>query len=443
MSMRIAALVATLFIASACTAPADLVAPANGQADGPLATTAVAENATAEQNALSALTRILAVSLRDEPARGRIRAAMATRGVTHELKLDFQSLVLTSPGDGLRRHMAASAGIGVDSLSALLTTVRPLEVYIPVRSHRRTWTGGSVLVASQLYQSDLPTAYREDGSELRLSLSTPPAETVISLVPRETNLSQPAYSTRVGSGTTLGPGGADRQEGCEPNMDYCEGDPSSGGGPSVPTTAPSGLYMTYTDLYDAAEPWIRGDPEIEAHILGPELADPASSARQISCTGEHEISWKNFNQNSNQWSGAVLLLSEEQLVARGYTTGTTEERGFSVILYEDDDGSCIIHDDNERLTNDLIDVAGWFGGGVLCAVSVTSMAGFVIQVGIAAWLTIDSAISLFQTNDDYLGVAVPGANATQYTNPAATHTLVKRHDAINGGIELVYHVNRQ
>jgi hypothetical protein len=315
-----------------------------------------------------------------------------------------------------------------------------------VAAHRRTWQGGQeVLIAAQLEAGATPLGFSVTGGSVVLSPTRAPDVPTLALVPSETDFG-PQDVASTASGLLRAPRGAsfhiEPPPDCDTGSCACVGD-CAPPPPSIPTTAPSGLYVTYTDLYDAAEPWIRGSPEIEAHIIGPEVADSPTLARQISCSGEHALGWKSFNQNGNQWSGAALLLSEQEIVSRGYTPGTTENRGFSVVLYEDDDESCVIHDDGVRLGWDLAAVAGWAGMGTLVVVSCENWACLIFNLAGFSWLTIDAAIHLFQTNDDYLGVAMPRASISQYTNPAATHTLVKHNNAINGGIKLVYHVYGQ
>lgn len=405
----------------------------------------VATKPAEEQGALQELTRAVALALGDPGIRLKVLTDMQNSSV-REHKLAFNAYLTGRVGQQLLDAAAAATARTPSDLLALVNRIRPLEFYMPVVAHRRTWQGGrEVLVAAQLEAGTTPLGFSVSGESVVLSPTRAPDAPTLALVPVETFFGpQPVVSTA--SGLLRAPRGAasfsiEPPPDCDPNTGAnCDPPPPAGG---IPTTAPSGLYMTYSDLYDAAEPWIRGSPEVEAHILGPETADSPTYARQISCSGEHALGWNSFDQNSNQWGGAVMLLSEQQIIARGYTTGTTEDRGFSVVLYEDDDESCVIHDDNERLKNDLWNVGGWSGVGALVVLSCGGWACVVVNSALAGYLVITSAIHLFQTNDDYLGVAVARANASQYTNSLASHALVKHDNVINGGIKLVYHVYGQ
>lgn len=401
----------------------------------------IATKPTEEQAALQDLARAVALALSEPGTRLKVLTDMQ-KSTVREHKLALNVYLTGQVGQQLLNAAAAATSRTPSDLLELVNRIRPLEFYMPVTAHRRTWKGGrEVLVAAQLKAEDTPLGFSVTGESVVLSPTRAPDAPTLALVPVETNFG-PQIATSTASRLLRAPPGAasftiEPPPSCDPE---CPPPPPVGG---IPTTAPSGLYMTYTDLYDAAEPWIRGSPEVEAHILGPAVSDSPTSARQISCSGEHAPNWRSFDQNGNQWSGAVLLLSESEMVARGYVTGTTQYRGFSVVLYEDDDESCVIHDDNARLRNDLSSIG--LLGGLGAGIAITCSTGFcffstVFVTGIGI---IDAAIHLFQTNDDYLGVAVPRANASQYTNPAATHTLVKHQNAINGGIKLVYHVYGQ
>lgn len=407
----------------------------------------VATIPTNEQSALQEITRAVALALGNPGIRMKVLTDMQQSRV-REHKLDFNSYLSGQLGQQLLNAAAAATARTPSDLLVLVNRIRPLEFYMPVAAHRRTWQGGGeVLVAAQLKADDTPVGFSVSGESVALSPTHAPNAPTLALVPVETDFAQQqAVSTPNGirvpskrASFSIEP-----PPDCDPATQSCTCTSDCVQPPAgIPTTAPSGLYMTFSDLYDAAEPWIKGSPEVEAHILGPELADAPTLARQISCSGEHASGWKSFDQNANQWGGVVLLLSEQEMVSRGYTTGATEHRGFSVVLYEDDDQSCVIHDDGTRLGYDFIQTAMFAGTGVAVA---AGCGGWVCVIGDAlvdGFATIYYAIQLFETNDDYLGVAVPRANAPQYTNGLATHTLIKHANAINGGIKLVYHVYGQ
>jgi hypothetical protein len=301
------------------------------------------------------------------------------------------------------------------------------------------------LVASQLRSGAPLSAFDEDGRPVAISASTPPATPTFVILPAETQFpstSQGSPSHLDASASFAGPGEAVATTAtCDPTtiLLSCDGPPSSGSGPTIPATAPSGIYMKFSGLYDTGEPWYRGDPEIEVHVMGPQSFDPAGVSRAVACSGEHQAGYSRFNQNGSIWSGAVMVMSEAVMTQNRYTLGDVDKRAAKVLLYEDDDTSCVIRDDPGRLLNDVLWVATSFGGGVAlvsqCLGPVCGITSLLITV-ISAFHT---SSSLIQTNDDYLGVAVTRARAPQYTNPSATHTLIRNGVQVNGGVGLVYH----
>lgn len=196
--------------------------------------------------------------------------------------------------------------------------------------------------------------------------------------------------------------------------------------------------MTYSDLYDAAEPWFLGDPEVEVHILGPDVGDAKTSARQIHCSGATEPGWYNFDQNSNQWSGAALLLSETQLIQYGYTPGNPSDHSFLVVMYEDDDQACVIHDTPGRLENDLTTLGLVGVGTIITIFQCDTGQCFGANIALLAGFAITAVVDLFSSNDGYWGAATLGLTGG-YNNSLSTHTLYKHDSVVNGGIRLTYH----
>jgi len=388
---------------------------------------------------------------------------MRSDGVTPELKLELATFLQSPQGGRLRSATAAAAGIDSDSLLRLVDRLPSLEFYMPVRSHRQRWKGADVWVASQVAKGMPLVGFDESGNRIALSEGEAPATPTFVLVSSETNFasSDPAArafskssssstSVRTSDRQRVAPTGAARlniADTCNgTEIILCDTEPSSGGAGgdgSVPPNAPTGLYMTYSELYDAAEPWYRGDPEIEAHILGPLPTDPKMVLRPLHCSGATEPAPYYFDQNENVWSGSVMLLSEAQLNDYGFTPSNSEDRRFTVVLYEDDDQACVIHDDPNRLGNDLLNIGE--SAGTMLALMVRCQAGgcFFANLALYGGIIINRAIDLFTTNDDYLGTATALSNDPSSANPNAIHTLYKNGNVVNGGIRLVYHVYGQ
>ena len=138
-----------------------------------------------------------------------------------------------------------------------------------------------------------------------------------------------------------------------------------------------------------------------------------------------------------------MLLSEEQLNDYGFTPSNSEDRRFTVVLYEDDDQACVIHDDPNRLANDLLNIGE--SAGTMLALMVRCQAGgcFFANLALYGGIIINRAIDLFTTNDDYLGTATAMSNDPSSANPNTIHTLYKTNNVVNGGVKLVYHVYGQ
>ena len=138
-----------------------------------------------------------------------------------------------------------------------------------------------------------------------------------------------------------------------------------------------------------------------------------------------------------------MVLSEAQLNDYGFTPSNSEDRRFTVVLYEDDDQACVIHDDPNRLGNDLLNIGE--SAGTMVALMVRCQAGgcFFANLALYGSIIINRAIDLFTTNDDYLGTATAMSNDPNSANPNTSLTLYKNSNVVNGSIRLVYHVYGQ
>ena len=410
--------------------------------------------------ALEQLTRAIAVAFADAGLRVATGAKMRSDGITRELKLELATFLHSPQGARLRSATAAAAGIDSDSLLRLVDRLPSLEFYMPVRSHRQRWKGADVWVASQLAKGMPLVGFDALGNRISLSEAQAPAIPTFVLVSSETNfapsgpaalpVSRSSTSMRAGDRQRLAPTGAARldvSDSCDgTEIILCDNEPSSGGAGDdgwVPPNAPTGLYMTHSNLYDASEPWYRGDPEIEVHILGPLPTDPKTMLRPLHCSGATEPAPYYFDQNANVWNGSVMLLSEAQLNDYGFTPANSEDRRFTVVLYEDDDQACVIHDDPNRLGNDLLNIGE--SAGTMVALMVRCQAGgcFFANLALYGSIIINRAIDLFTTNDDYLGTATAMSSDPNSANPNTSLTLYKNGNVVNGGIRLVYHVYGQ
>lgn len=249
--------------------------------------TATATPSDPERNALDALTRAIAIALQDEGLRQRIKNDMRSAPY-QEHKLEFSSYIRGASGGILLAKMVQATGKGREEVLGMINAVRPLEFYMPVAEHRSRWTGGPDLwVASQLEEDDLPRAYDLHGEAMMVGLANPPAVPTLSLVPVETDFTQPlnlsdwvneqdldghAIGTyrRMARRSESGAGhlGSMALLSCDETNPCDEDEGGGGGGGGAPPNYPPGIYFDAMRLHDVHEPWPRGEPEIDVYVSG-------------------------------------------------------------------------------------------------------------------------------------------------------------------------------
>src|SRR2546427_1244414 len=275
-----------------------------------------------------ALAKIVAKGLRNAAFRAYLKAQLDASPY-REHKLQFQTFLAANNGHALRQ-IASESGETEESIAEQAKAAIELEVYIPVPAHRALWTGDeNILVATALTDDDPPIAFDAKGRRQVLDPKAPPTIPVLAVVPVETDFSQTPS----------------RVEEC---IVDCSG---GGGGPIgdvVPPPPPSpGLYMTKSHFVQDFEGWLKGSPEFEVHILGQK--GTTDSLYDYQCAGEQAGGPYTFDQNDLDWSGNVLLFSEQQLEQYNAAHPGQNVRVFAV---EDDDTACQIKTDaksTERL----------------------------------------------------------------------------------------------
>lgn len=426
------------FVAAAAC---DLAPPTSAGTAGEtsLAATMPAVRSKAEQTAaLKELSRAISIAFADSNLRVLVGRSVRSTGTSREFKLEFAPMIRGGLGALIGSANEQRGTMSRDSLLRLLDGLPALEFYMPVVNHRRAWKGQEVLVAAQLTKSDTIYAFDGRGRVLAVDSRTPPNIPTFVIVRSETDF------VRRGFGANASLSLMDDPDCGEYTEIICEEPGGGGGSPTggVPTNAPTGLYMTFSDLYDAAEPWIKGAPEVEVHILGPNTTDGTTTVRPIQCAGETQSGWYNFDQNSNQWSGSVLLLTGAQLDSYGYRQGDPSGHKFAVTLYEDDLDACIIHDDPNIVKSSLLSTLT-LGAAHLLLATCTIPAACIVTTAIVDIIVVYQVISdLVHGNDDYLGTAVSGLTGG-YNNPSSNFTLFKKDNVLNGGIRLTYHIQGQ
>ena len=186
---------------------------------------------------------------------------------------------------------------------------------------------------------------------------------------------------------------------CEP-----EGGIGSGGGGSSITP---GLYLRTSHLNESFESWLKGSPEIEVLVLGQKGS--TDSLTRYQCAGNFAPGAYYFDQNSLDWSGTALLMSQTQLDAYN-----AQHPGQAVRLFfmEDDDTSCEIRANNTDLRQ-LLTAVDSLVKGLAGGHSEQSATGKAFRYFAAAQKLVSVVASAIKTNDDLIGNAVEDVTTTE------------------------------
>ena len=427
------ALVASFGLLTGCDASGP---EAVGQTAFQLTTTTPAAATTADEAAeaasLSELARTFAVALGSSPAvRNEVRRDLADSRYTAEHKLHLQSHLAAQAAEGKGKLLAAMAketGRTESEVISLASSVRELEFYLPVADHRARWRGGKdMLVAALLDDEDeAPVGFGLDGRSVTLSAEAPPDTPVLSVVPVETDFTQPlpASVTNTGDagGAAIGTYAVDRakatgafgpgpigttsfEDPCDdPNAilpPECGGGSGSGGGGSVSP----GLYYTAANLAFVGEAWVRGQPEIEVHTrLSYVNQNGSRTVYEESCAAAAYTDMfsgsRRFDQNDENWTGRALVVSEDEFNSIGNSSGNT--RGVEVTLWEDDTDRCaIVTNDNDQWQTNAI-LAGSTAVLFGLQTSNDNLGIFSIVTGIAS-IAAGLYDTIYDGQDEYLG----------------------------------------
>jgi hypothetical protein len=158
--------------------------------------------------------------------------------------------------------------------------------------------------------------------------------------------------------------------------------------------------MTKSHFVQTFESWLKGSPEFEVHILGQH--GQSDSLISYQCAGEHAGGPYTFDQNSLDWSGSVLLFSQQQIAQYNAAHPGQNVRVFVV---EDDDTACQIKTDPtrfQRLVAVVDSVYGRYTTGNDSSTSVKKYWGY----GKAAYSIWQALASFFKSNDELVGNAV-------------------------------------
>jgi hypothetical protein len=373
--IRLATL-ALLAAAAACGERGAPTQPPQGLGAAP-APSAVPGKTTDERATRERLAHRLARAMSDPGFRAYVKSEL-DRSTIREHKVQFQRFL----GGGNRGTLREVARLNDEPEASIETDARqaiPLELYLPVPTHRARWTGDeNILVATQREDGEAPVAYDVRGHRQLLRADAPPDTPVLALVPVETDFDHPSTAPFI----------------------CC-----AGGGP----TPPAGLYMTSSHFVQDFEGWLKGSPEYEIHILGQSGATDSLTSYQ--CAGEHAGGYYAFDQNNLDWSGSVLLFSQAQLDAyRSQHPG----QNFRIVAFEDDDGACSIRLDGARfkafqttLQNNYPNLTG----------SKDTTSGALIKIvkrANALQKILRAAYSFITSQDDLIGNAIEDVVVGEY-----------------------------
>ena len=347
------------------------------------------------------LARRIAIALADDGFRAQLKQDL-DRSPVREGKLHLQRYLSSS-------HARATADIAritheANTVVALdLRRAPDLELYLPVPAHRTAWTGDArLLVATTGDERQPPVAFSPAGERFVLSPTDPPDIPVLALVPVETDFDQIAWGPQL------------------------QGGPSGGG-----STPPAGLYMTNSHLVETFESWVKGAPEIEVHMLG--QAGATDSLTSYSCAAGTAAGYYQFDQNSLDWSGNVLLINQTQL--NNYKSAHPSQ-SLRVFVVEDDDTSCQIKTDPARFSNLVRAVEAAYPlltggrdatGGNLQKIWKTANAFQRILKALA---------SAIKTDDELVGNAVESSVAGE-SHPNSNWIIKGDDNRTNGWVKLV------
>jgi hypothetical protein len=350
------------------------------------------------------LARTFARALKQPEFRSYIRAALDTSSVA-EGKLAVDQFLNAQRGRGAQALRDAEPG------EPDIATAAQLELYFPVPAHRAAWRGDDQLLVGTIgADGTVPVGFTLDGQRVALDPDQPPSTPVLAVVPRETSFNAIGHRNISFAMCTECDGGG--------------GDTGSGTS-SGTTTSTGGLYLTQSHLNDTFESWLKGKPEIEISVLGQKGATDSLTTYQ--CINEGAAGPYNFNQDSKDWSGSTLLMSQAQLDNFKVAHPNQALRLFFV---EDDDTPCVMKANMADLKS-IIQAVDAFVKGLAGGKDVTTWYGKAWKYLPVVQQVVSLGSSLIKTNDDLIGNAVEDITTTE--RHAGYNWVVKGKNAETNG----------
>ncbi len=174
---------------------------------------------------------------------------------------------------------------------------------------------------------------------------------------------------------------------------------------------------------------MKGSPEFEVHVLGQD--GTSSTMKSYQCAGEKQGAPYQFDQNSKEWSGSVMLFSQTQL--DGYKAQHPGQ-AIRIFVVEDDDGPCVIKTDSARISKLFQQLLNTYG--VLTAGKDTSQTAIkIFKKAMSLLQLFKSGWSFITTQDDVVGNAIEDVVAQEYF-PGANWIIKGDNSITNGAIKL-------
>lgn len=419
---RLAAL-ALLAAVAACTDhdPSAPVAPSEAGAPeaGPPAEAGGGEAVRMQRQA-----RRFARALDRPEFREYVRSQLVASPVA-EHKLYFQRFL---DRDG-RRALRALADADREPESVVSTDASEgmaAEVYFPVPGHLEQWSGGpEVLVATALRDRDAPIAFDTKGRRHVLSADGPPSQPVLALVPLETDFDRVEAPGRVICDAGTCPEGG------------TGGGGSTGGGSGGPSTTPpaQSLYLTRAWFASDFEGWLKGNPEYELHVLGPNTTADSTNMITYQCVGEHAPAGYYWDMNSTSWTGTALVFTAAQMDAFNLKF---PGKSYVLMAIEDDDTPCVIKTNEDRFSSAFAAMKNAYNSYIgIKDVQVITGDGLarILTAAKSAASLINALANLIKTNDDMIGIAVRDSVAGR-SSPLGNWAVLNGPSVLNGWLKL-------
>ena len=396
----------------------------------------------------------MALALADGALRQELKRAFASSAVA-EGKLHFASYV-SGRGRGLVNALQARAGLRGSELQALAKSIRDLEFYMPVESHRQHWTGeDDVIVAVALAEEAVPVGFNSQGVQISLDRLNPPALPVVVLAPVESEfgaqkqLNQSGRAERkcdIDDAATLAASSSacasvDTSSGDRGELSRLVNAAAEQNVSTVEDTA--GVRMTFLRIYQdcGGECWFWGDPEYDIFTIGKRQSTD-TDVRAIQCSGQNPFHADqpgiraddfHFDQNNKFWSGRVMLMHATQVEAQELA----DSGRVTFELWEDDLYRCKITTNADWYGAMIADLARAVGWGAVTAwtgakvgedsvVSINEGASLISGYYLTLSYALRAVSHVILGNDDYIGTFVDKSE-TEWAGqfPDNTHIVMR------------------